>query len=149
MKNSELLALSFVAASLAFAAGAQTKPAAPMQPGLWETTLVIESPGANAKRTVVGRACFTAADVATPARIAPRQREQGMSCENRDLKAEGANLQWRIACTAADSTLAGSGELALAATTYAGHAEVDRKKRGAKAEKVAETFAGKRLGACP
>ena len=148
--------MSFIAlAALLFAgsADAQNKAAAPivaspMRPGLWETTLVIETLGSDRKRTVVGRACYSAADVADFQRVLPKQREFGMKCEARDLKAQGVNGTWHVACASPESTLSGSAEVVLAATTYSGRAALESKKRGVKSEKVTQTFAGKWLEAC-
>lgn len=120
----------------------------PMRPGLWETTNVIATVGSDSKRTIVGRTCYAPADVADIARVLPRQREAGMKCENHDAKGAGANATWHVACASADGTLAGTADLSLTATTYSGHAELERKKRGAKPEKVTETLAGKWLEAC-
>ena len=148
--------MSFIALAALLAAGhagAQNKVAAPivaspMRPGLWETTLVIETVGSDSKRTVVGRACYSAADVADFQRVLPKQREFGMKCENRDLKAQGVNGSWHVACTSAESTLSGSAEVVLAANSYSGHAALESKKRGAKPEKVTQAFSGKWLEAC-
>ncbi len=152
--------LSLIAASALFIAGpvSAQKPAAPtaapvsgatpMRPGLWETTVAIETVGSDSKRTIVSRACYAATDVGDVARILPRQREPGMKCENRDAKVQGAKASWQVACSSAEGSLAGTAEAELTATTYSGKAELERKKRGAKAEKVAETVSGKWLEAC-
>ena len=136
------------AAPAATTGAAPSAGATPMRPGLWETTVAVETVGSNSKRTIVSRACYAPTDVADAARILPRQREPGMKCENLDAKAQGANATWRVACASADGTLAGTAELALTGTTYSGHAEFERKKRGAKAEKVTEALSGKWLEAC-
>jgi hypothetical protein len=155
--------LSLIAAALLFAAGpaCAQKPAAPAAPapaavaggtpmraGLWETTMAIQTVGADSKRTIVSRACYADTAVADVARVLPRQREPGMKCENRDPKLQGGKATWQIACTSADGSLAGPAELTFAATTYAGKAELERKKRGAKTEKVSSTLSGKWIEAC-
>lgn len=122
--------------------------ATPMRPGLWEITVVVETVGSNGKRTIVSRACHAAADVADIARVLPRQREPGMKCENRDAKTQGANATWSVACTSPEGTLTGTANLSLTGTTYSGHADLERKKRGAKAEKVTEALSAKWLEAC-
>lgn len=127
---------------------APTAGPTPMRAGLWETTVVIETAGTSGSRTIVSRACHAPADVADVARVLPKQREPGMKCENRDAKVQGANASWQVACASAEGTLGGSADLALAATTYSGHAALERKKRGAKAEKVTESLSGKWLEAC-
>ncbi|MEP7300989.1 MAG: DUF3617 family protein [Caldimonas sp.] len=126
----------------------QTSAATPMRPGLWENSIAIETAGSTTRRTIVSRACYTPADLADIARLLPKQREPGMKCENRDARAQGANATWQVACASPEGSLAGTAEMAVTATTYTGRAELERKKRGAKAEKVAETLAGKWLEAC-
>ena len=59
-----------------------------------------------------------------------------------------AKASWQVACSSADGSLAGPAELTFAATSYAGKAELERKKKGAKAEKVSATLAGKWVEAC-
>jgi Protein of unknown function (DUF3617) len=155
--------LSLIAASALFVAGpaCAQKPAAPaasaaasvsgatpMRAGLWETTVTIQTVGADSRRTIVSRACYAATDVTDVARVLPRQREPGMKCENRDPKVQGTKAAWQVACSSAEGSLAGPAELTFAATTYAGQAELERKKRGAKAEKVSATLSGKWLEAC-
>ena len=120
----------------------------PMRPGLWETTVAVQTVGAEGKRTIVSRACYAATDVADVARVLPRQREPGMKCENREAKVQGARATWQVVCSSAEGSLAGSADLDLTPTTYSGTADLERKKRGAKAEKVAETLSGKWLEAC-
>lgn len=129
-------------------AAAPSAGATPMRPGLWEITVVVETVGSNSKRTIVSRACYAAADVADVARVLPRQREPGMKCENRDAKSQGANATWNVACTSPEGTLTGAADLSLTGTTYSGHADLERKKRGAKAEKVAEVLSAKWIEAC-
>jgi hypothetical protein len=122
--------------------------ATPMRPGLWEITVVVETVGSNSKRTIVSRACYAATDVADIARVLPRQREPGMKCENRDAKTQGTSATWNVACTSPEGTLTGAADLSLTGTTYSGHADLERKKRGAKAEKVAEALSAKWIEAC-
>ena len=135
-------------APAAATAAATSAGPTPMRPGLWEITLVVETVGSNSKRTIVSRACYAAADVADFARVLPRQREPGMQCQNRDLKGQGSNATWSVACTSPEGTLTGPVDLSLTGTTYSGHADLERKKRGAKAEKVAEALSAKWLEAC-
>jgi hypothetical protein len=120
-----------------------------MRPGLWETTVANESPGIEGRRTVVSRYCFAAGDVGELARVLPRQREPGMKCENKDIKAQvGGKASWQVACSAADASLSGPAEATFTATTYAGKAELEHRKKGAKAEKVSSTMSGKWIEAC-
>jgi len=137
------------AATTAPAPAADTAAAATaMRPGLWETTMTIQTAGAESRRTIVSRSCFAATDVSDAARVLPRQREPGMKCENREVKPQAGKASWQVACTSADGSLAGPAEVTFAATSYAGKAELERKKKGAKAEKVSAALSGKWLEAC-
>ena len=154
--------LSLVAAACLFAAGpacaqkaaATTAPdaaaapaaaaaAAAMRPGMWETTATIETTGAESRRIIVSRSCFAATDLSDVARVLPRQREPGMKCENRDIKSQAGKASWQITCSSAEGSLAGPAEVTFAATSYAGKADLERRKKGAKAEKVSSVLSGK------
>ncbi len=136
------------AAPVAPTAATASAGATPMRSGLWEITVAVGTVGSNSRRTIVSRACYAAADVADIARVLPRQREPGMKCENRDAKTQGTNASWNVACTSPEGTLTGTADLSMTGTTYSGHADLERKKRGAKAEKVAEALSAKWLEAC-
>ncbi|MEP6739263.1 MAG: DUF3617 family protein [Caldimonas sp.] len=149
MKTTHLILLLACIASPC--AHAQSKPAVPgpgVKPGLWETTLVVEAVGSTNRRSVVGRACFSAADASDLARVVPKQREFGMKCENRDIKVQGASANWRIVCASAETTISGTGSLTAAGAVYSGSGDVEVRKRGGKAEKVAQKYSGKWLEAC-
>ena len=138
---------SAAAAAPALAPVAAGAPTA-MRPGLWETTATVETIGAESRRTIVSRACYRATDVSDTVRVLPRQREPGMKCENRDVKPQAGKASWQVACASADGSLAGPAEITFAATSYAGKAELERKKKGAKAEKVSTTLSAKWVEAC-
>lgn len=123
-------------------------PAAPMKPGLWELTTAIETAGSTTKRTVVGRACYGAADAADMQRIIPQQREFGMRCENRDAKTVGASTTWNIVCTSKEANMNGTGKMSVSGAAYTGRAELELKKRGAKPVKVDQTVSGKWIETC-
>jgi hypothetical protein len=128
--------------------GPAAGPAVAMKPGLWELTTVVETAGSATKRTVVGRACYSPADVADIHRVIPQQREFGMQCENRDAKAQGPSTSWTVVCTSKEATLNGNAKMSVASTSYTGKAELELKKRGAKPVKVEQTVSGKWLEAC-
>jgi hypothetical protein len=151
------------AAAFLMAAGAGAQPTAtpppapapaatgvgtPMRPGMWETTTTVQTVGGESRRTIVSRACYAAADVGDAARVLPRHLERGMKCENRDVRPQAGKASWQVACASADGTLTGPAEVTFAETTYAGKADLERRKKGAKAEKVSTTLSGKWLEAC-
>jgi hypothetical protein len=132
---------------------ASTAPAAvagstPMRPGLWETALEVQTVGSDTKRTIVSRTCYADTDVTDVARVLPRQREPGMKCENRDVRFQAGKATWQIACSSAEGSLTGPAELTFAASSYAGKADLERKKKGAKAEKVSSTVSAKWVETC-
>ena len=71
-----------------------------------------------------------------------------MKCENRDVRPQTGKASWQVACSSADGSLAGPAEVSFAPTSYAGKAELERKKKGAKAEKVSASLSGKWIEAC-
>ena len=139
------------AAATAVPAPAAASPeaaATPMRPGMWEITMTIETAGAESRRTIVSRSCFAATDVADASRVLPRLREPGMKCENRDVRPQAGKASWQVACSSGEGSLSGPAEATFAANSYAGKAELERRKKGAKAEKVSSTVAGKWIEAC-
>ncbi len=136
-------------ACVAQSASSPAPVAAPVKPGLWETTIVIESPATTTRRSVVGRTCVTSAEVGNLARLVPVQREAGLQCENKDVRREGAAIVWTISCKSADNaTHTGKGRLAIFGESYSGSAELDVKKTGVKGGKQTESFTGKWIQAC-
>ena len=129
-------------------APAATSGSTPMRPGLWETSLEVQTTGSDTKRTIVSRTCYADTDVTDIARVLPRQREPGMKCENRDIRLQAGKATWQIACSSAEGSLAGPAELTLGANSYAGKAQLERKKKGAKPEKVSSTVSAKWVEAC-
>lgn len=164
MKSMTLLAVALVAAALAPLASAQPATAAPtasptaasaapatlaLKPGIWETTTATENIASTSRRSIVGRSCIAAADASNPQRIIPAQREPGMQCENRDVKREGSNWVWTVSCKSADAVQTGSGKLSVSADSYLGRGELELRKKGEKPVKLAQTFSGKWIQACP
>jgi Protein of unknown function (DUF3617) len=144
------------ALATATVASAQTKPAKPaavaevpaMAAGLWEVTLVEQAPNSTNKRTITARTCLSGEDVKLLERVLPQQRDVGMKCQHREVKAQGAVVSWKIACTGKDSTTSGVAQLTLASESYSGQAKLER-KTGGKSSKVDQDIAGKRVGDCP
>ena len=146
-------AAALVVAVVAMQAQAQTTPrptAAPamIKPGMWEITVVSETPGSNTRRSVVSRSCFTGEDVASVPRLLPSQREFGMQCETRDVKPTAQGATWQISCTAKGASLTGPAKLSFANGGYVGEAELESKKPGAKVTKVSQRISGKLIGEC-
>lgn len=118
-----------------------------MKPGLWAIANVIDVAGTDSRRTVTSRSCYSAADVTSAARLLPVQREVGLKCENRDVRAQGDAISWSIACTGQGGSMAGKGTLTLGADSFAGQASLVV-KTGAKSQKMQQSMAGRWLGEC-
>ena len=149
--NSALAQVKTAAPVVAAPAAAADVTAGVMKPGLWEIANVIDVAGTNSRRTITSRSCYSAADVTNAARVLPVQREVGLKCENRDVKAQGAAVSWAIACAGQGGSMAGKGALTLGADSFAGQASLVMKtdaKTGAKSQKVQQFMAGRRLGEC-
>ena len=109
----------------------------------------VQTVGSDTKRTIVSRSCYAATDVTDAARVLPRQREPGMKYENRDVKLQTAkasvagrlHLRRRQPRPALPSSPSPP-------SSYTGRAELERKKKGAKTEKVSSTLSGKWVEAC-
>ena len=142
-----------IVAVMAMQAQAQTtrRPAAApalIKPGMWEITVVSETPGSNTRRSVVSRSCFTGEDVASVERLLPRQRESGMQCDTRDVKPTAQGATWQVSCTAKGVSLTGPAKLSFASGGYVGEAELESRKPGTKATKVGQKISGKLIGEC-
>ena len=132
-------------------AAADAVAAGVMKPGLWEIANVIDVAGTNSRRTITSRSCYSAADVTSAARLIPVQREAGLKCENRDIKAQGDAVSWAVACTGQGGSMTGKGTLTLGVDSFAGQASLIVKtdaKTGAKSQKMQQSMAGRRLGEC-
>ena len=145
-----LLALgaSQVAAAQSAASGTAAASAPLVKPGLWETTTVIEDGAAATRRSIVGRTCVQAVDATRVQQILPVQRERDTPCENRDVRHDGSAWTWTVSCRSADATRSGVGRMVLSGDSYLGRAELDVRRKGAKAVKVQQTFSGKWIQPC-
>jgi hypothetical protein len=154
----EVAVILLLAAAILPMANAQTKPSAnaktaaaavasPLKPGLWEITLLNETPGSNSKKSVVARACYSADDVKSLPTVLPKQQEFTMKCESRDVKLEGTNASWRVDCSGKGEALSGAAKLTLASTSYSGSAALQLVS-GGKTSKVQQTITGKWIEAC-
>ena len=149
--NSALAQVKTAAPVVAAPAAAADVAAGVMKPGLWEIANVIDVAGTTSRRTITSRSCYSVADVTSAARVLPVQREVGLKCENRDVKAQGDVVSWAIACTGPGGSMAGKGTLTLGADSFAGQASLVVKtdaKTGAKSQKTQQFMAGRRLGEC-
>lgn len=131
---------------------AQPKPAAAvvapqMKPGLWEIVILNEIVGSTNKRSVTSRVCFSADDVKSLDKIIPPQREFGTKCDRRDVKVQGDNVTWHIACTSKESSFTGASQATFTGDAYSGAAKLDV-KAGGKPSKAEQKFSGKWIGEC-
>lgn len=144
------IVLCVVAASAAVQA--QPKPAAAavapqMKPGLWEIIVMHEIVGSTNRRSTTSRVCFSADDVKSVEKIIPPQREFGTTCTRRDVKVQGENITWQIACTGKESSFTGASQVAFTGDAYSGSAKLDV-KAGAKPSKAEQKFSGKWISEC-
>ena len=145
--NSALAQVKTATPVVAASAAAADVTAGVMKPGLWDIANVIDVAGTNTRRTITSRNCYSAADVKSAARLLPVQREVGLKCENRDIKAQGDAVSWVITCTGQSGSMVGKGTMTLGADGFAGQASLVA-KTGAKSQKVQQSMAGRRLGEC-
>lgn len=131
---------------------AQPKPAAAavapqMKPGLWEIIVMHEIVGSTNRRSTTSRVCFSADDVKSLDKIIPPQREFGSKCDRRDVKVQGDNVTWHIACTGKESSFTGASQAAFTGDAYSGSAKLDV-KTGGKTSKAEQKFSGKWISEC-
>jgi hypothetical protein len=160
--------LSIIGATLLVLAGAnsasaQTKPAATkakpattavaasdapaMKAGLWEIAIVERVPGSTNTRTITARACYSADDVKVIERVLPQQRDFGIKCQHREIKAQGASVSWRLTCTGKESTSSGAATMSLGTDSFTAEVKLDVKAKG-KPGKVEQAISGKWVGEC-
>ncbi len=137
------LVISLSTASFVYAAADDL----PMKPGLWETSVLNETPGVDSKKTTTSRACFQASDLANTQQALPRQYDFGSKCTIKDYKIAAGAASWALNCTTKTGSLAGPGSITYKAAEFSGTAALVAKD-GGKTTKVNQTFTGKRLGDC-
>jgi hypothetical protein len=156
--NLSITAALLLAITGASVANAQTKPAqtapapatfaAPlMKPGLWEVSITEQTPPSTNKRTITARSCFSADDVKVIERVLPQQRDFAMKCQNREVKAKGADVSWKVVCTGKEAASSGAATMAIGAESYAAQAKFDVKSKG-RASKAEQAITGKWVGDC-
>ncbi|MCA3018110.1 MAG: DUF3617 family protein [Rhodocyclaceae bacterium] len=142
------LVVGFVTMAIAAPTVAAQTPSVPMKPGLWEIVVKNETPGEDKKTTTTSRICFNADALRATEQILPQQGQFGARCAVKEFKYATGTATWTATCTSKTGTLSGPGTLSFKADDYSGTAQLSGKS-GAKATKVNQTFAAKRLSACP
>lgn len=161
--NLSIIGATLLVLASANSANAQTKPAAAkakpatpavavgdvpaMKAGLWEIAIVERVPGSTNTRTITARACYSADDVKVIERVLPQQRDFGIKCQHREVKAQGSGVSWKLACTGKEGTSSGAATMTLGTDSFSAEVKLDAKAKG-KPGKVEQAITGKWVGEC-
>ena len=145
---STTLVITFGFSTLAVLPAAAQTPSVPMKPGLWEIVVKNETPGQDKKTATTSRVCFKANELRATEQLLPQQGQFGARCTVKDFKYTADTATWSASCTSKTGALSGPGTLTFKANEYTGSAQLTGKE-GAKAVKVNQTFAAKRISDCP
>ena len=130
--------LLFTAAPAALAAPPE------MQPGLWEISSKMESPGMPRMPPQVMRHCYTKKDLEDAQRTVPRGEDK--SCQVRDYKLQGNTATWNIECKG-ETSMTGSGTMTFAAQAYSGSMK-SRSRHDGRTIEMTQSWSAKRIGDC-
>lgn len=119
----------------------------PMKPGLWEITVLNETPGVDARRSNTSQTCYSAELLKSTQQALPRQYDFGSKCTIKDYKFAGDTASWSLSCTTKAGTLSGPGTVTYKAAEFSGAAQLVAKE-GGKSKKVNQTITAKRLSDC-
>jgi hypothetical protein len=121
-------------------------PAAPaeMQPGLWEISSRVETPGMPRMPPQVYRHCYTSKELEDTQRTVPQGADK--NCQVRDYKREGSTATWNIECKG-ETPMTGSGTMTFAPQSYTGSMK-SRMKQAGKTIEMNQSWSGKRVGNC-
>lgn len=127
-------------------------PAVTMKPGVWETSISVETIGVAAKRTTSAANCLSSADLKNTQRFVPSQIDAGLKCEVLDYALKGDAAKWRLTCSGKTGAMIGEGSMKFNAESFAGSSVIEPKAKSAKAsdksKKIQQTLTGKLQGAC-
>ena len=147
------------AAAAATPAPAPAAPAAPaavpdvvMKPGVWETSVSVETIGIAAKRTMSAANCLNSNDLKNTQRFVPSQIDTGLKCDIHDYALKGNTAKWRVTCSGKSGAMVGEGSMKFGADSFAGSTVIEPKAKAVKAsdktKKIQQTLTGKLQGAC-
>ncbi len=139
-------------AAAAPAAAPAAVPDVAMKPGVWETSVAVETLGIAAKRTMSAANCLTSNDLKNTQRFVPSQIDSGLKCEVRDYVLKGDTAKWRVTCSGKSGAMVGEGSMKFNADSFIGSTVIEPKAKAAKAsdknKKIQQTLTGKLQGAC-
>lgn len=123
-----------------------------MKPGVWETSVSVETIGIAAKRTMSAANCLNSNDLKNTQRFVPSQIDTGLKCDIHDYALKGNTAKWRVTCSGKSGAMVGEGSMKFAADSFAGATVIEPKAKASKAsdktKKIQQTLTGKLQGAC-
>ena len=134
------------------AAAPAAVPNVVMKPGVWETSVSVETIGIAAKRTMSAANCLNGNDLKNTQRFVPSQIDAGLKCDIHDYALKGDTAKWRVTCSGKSGAMVGEGSMKFNADSFAGSTVIEPKAKPAKAsdksKKIQQTLTGKLQGAC-
>ena len=117
--------------------------AAPMQPGLWELSMTVDSDG-KPLTTPAGRECITQKDIDDGTKTLPRP---GGACKLTNVQRTADRATYDLACTQDTLQMRGRADVSFAADAYDGKVDLVVTGRDASMH-VAMTLNARRVGEC-
>lgn len=115
-----------------------------MQPGLWEISSKLETPGMPKMPPQVMRHCYTKKDLEDTQRTVPQGADK--NCQVKDYRLEGNAATWNIECKG-EAAMTGSGTMTFGAQSYSGSMK-SRTRYDGRTVEMNQSWSGKRIGDC-
>jgi hypothetical protein len=114
--------------------------ASPMQPGLWEITGTMEMPGMSMPPMKTTQ-CIKDADNTDS--IIPQTQD----CTIQNQSMVGNTVRWSMQCRQGNSTMTGTGEITMGASSYQGVTQMTMQDGGERMQ-MTTRYTGRRIGNC-
>jgi hypothetical protein len=118
--------------------------AAPMQPGMWELTMVVTADG-QTETVPAGRGCISPKDIADPTKTLPRPNGQ---CTLSNVQRSDDRATYEIACRDKQVATRGRAEIVLSGDRYDGKVALMMTGREGSGVLVDMAISAKRVGDC-
>ena len=136
--------LSACIALVALATPLASAVAAPMQPGLWELTIVVTADG-QTETVPAGRGCISPKDIADPTKTLPRPNGQ---CTLANVQRTADRATYEIACKDKQVITRGQADIVLAGDRYDGKVALTMTGKDGMGAQVDMAISAKRVGDC-
>jgi len=111
------------------------------QPGLWEITASMETPGMSMPPKTITQ-CIR--DTDNPDSLIPTDQ----SCVIENKRAVGNKLSWTMRCQQGNTVMTGTGELTLSGSSYEGVSQITVREGSGEAVNMSSRYSARRVGNC-